>query len=115
MKLNDLFENPTSCAFLTCGNWDLQTMLPEQLALRGFDASCDLVPPYNRWINVKKAFRKYYGMKHPPGGMLQMLQKLDLELEGRHHSGIDDCRNILRIVRKMRMDGWRPAGDLTRW
>ena len=34
------------------------------------------------------------------------LNILDLELEGRHHSGIDDCKNIARICTKMLEDGW---------
>ena len=35
------------------------------------------------------------------GGMEQMLEALDLELVGRHHSGIDDARNIAKIVLKL--------------
>ena len=35
---------------------------------------------------------------HKPAGMAGMLRALDLELVGRHHSGIDDARNIARIV-----------------
>ena len=31
------------------------------------------------------------------GGMVEMLKLLGLELEGKHHSGIDDARNISRI------------------
>ena len=38
-------------------------------------------------------------------GMAQMLAELDLELEGHHHSGIDDCRNLARIVARMASDG----------
>jgi len=30
--------------------------------------------------------------------MTDMLAKLNLELIGRHHSGIDDCKNIARIL-----------------
>ena len=31
-------------------------------------------------------------------GMTSMLKSLDLELEGRHHSGIDDAKNIARCA-----------------
>lgn len=109
MKSHDLGD-PTSFTFLTCGNWDLRTMLPAQLALSaidGVDPSGDLLPPYNRFINIKDAYRKHYRLRYN-NSMLAMLQGLKLELEGRHHSGIDDCKNILRIVRKMREDGWKP-------
>jgi ERI1 exoribonuclease 3 len=30
--------------------------------------------------------------------MESMLEELELELEGRHHSGIDDSKNIARCV-----------------
>ena len=34
-----------------------------------------------------------------------MLRKLGLELTGRHHSGIDDCRNIAKIARYLAASG----------
>jgi len=84
-------------ALVTCGDWDLQTMLPRQL--KACDPPIDFVPhPYRRWINVKVPFRE----AHPKlrrAGMARMLEALDLELEGRHHRGIDDTRNITKIVR----------------
>jgi ERI1 exoribonuclease 3 len=33
--------------------------------------------------------------------MAAMLQEAGLELIGRHHSGLDDCKNIARILRFM--------------
>lgn len=36
-----------------------------------------------------------------------MLQYFDLELQGRHHSGIDDCTNIAAVVTKMLSLGMR--------
>ena len=33
--------------------------------------------------------------------MVGMLEYLGLQLEGRHHSGIDDSRNIARILAKL--------------
>jgi len=36
-----------------------------------------------------------------------MLQYLNLPLDGRHHSGIDDCNNISKIFIKMWEDGYR--------
>ncbi len=35
-------------------------------------------------------------------GMVQVLEQLDLKLEGTHHRGIDDARNIARIVKAIR-------------
>ncbi|KAI0788565.1 exonuclease RNase T and DNA polymerase III [Abortiporus biennis] len=110
MKSNGLLDNPESHIFLACGKWDLETMLPNQLRLiqdeHGLDASGKLVAPYNNYINVKEAFRRHLNYRHQLG-MALMLKKLKLELEGRQHSGIDDCRNILRIVQALLKDGWK--------
>lgn len=97
-------------AFLTCGDWDLKTMLPEQLALvepdHGLDAQGKPIAPYSRWINIKQSFKKHVGLMRMSPSMTWMLQRLKLELVGRHHSGIDDCKNILRLAEKMREEGW---------
>jgi len=60
-----------------------------------------------RVINIKTAFRQKYEYKHARG-MAKMLGALKMDLEGRHHSGIDDCGNILRIAKRMVDDGWVP-------
>lgn len=83
-------------AFVTCGDWDLAVMLPAQC--RVSDPPAPLLPrPYRRWINVKQPFATAMGRAKAPG-MAGMLRELGLPLEGRHHRGIDDCRNIARIV-----------------
>lgn len=82
--------------FVTCGDWDLRTMLPAQLGLIG-----GRVPQhFRRWVNIKQTFsRVMNGSKGK--GMAAMLDSLGLPLEGRHHSGIDDCRNLVRIVKAL--------------
>ncbi|MEZ4382695.1 MAG: 3'-5' exonuclease [Nannocystaceae bacterium] len=81
---------------VTCGDWDLAVMLPAQCATSGRSVA-ELPAIYRRWINIKPIFGKHrrgaraYGMK-------SMLRNLGLTLEGRHHRGIDDCRNIARIA-----------------
>jgi inhibitor of KinA sporulation pathway (predicted exonuclease) len=99
-----------SWAFVTCGDWDLQSMLQRQLQQPHCKGKIKLPEPYKRWVNIKKAFKamaragnKRYSTKI--GGMTTMLDKLGLELQGRHHSGIDDCRNIARILIEMLKDG----------
>ncbi|KAI0756628.1 exonuclease [Daedaleopsis nitida] len=116
LRQHHLLDDAESVAFLTCGDWDLKTMLPQQLRLSGVQPGLDastgaLAAPYNRWINVKTSFRDFYGLKSSKG-MVGMLQHLKMGLEGRHHSGIDDCKNILRIVQRMQRDGWKPQYDL---
>ncbi|KAI0721254.1 exonuclease RNase T and DNA polymerase III [Cerioporus squamosus] len=118
LREHGILQEPESVAYLTCGDWDLKTMLPMQLRLSGIQVGLDpstgaLAAPYNRWINVKKSFQRLYGLKNPRG-MAGMLRNAHMQLEGRHHSGIDDCKNILRIVQRMRQDGWKPWNDLPR-
>lgn len=88
-------------AVVTCGNWDLKTMLPEQLgasklATRGDDM-------FSNWINIRTVFESHYNV--PSKGMKGMLDHLKLELQGKHHSGIDDCHNIARLAIEMLRSG----------
>lgn len=89
-------------------------MLPEQLAYtatvrRDFDPT--IPSPLDCWVNVKKSFNKHY-KRRKTSGMAAMLNILKLGLEGRHHSGIDDCKNIARIVERLRSEKWSPLVDL---
>ena len=68
------------------------------------------IPNYlKRWINIKKVFPVHLFDKSRPkhdvvnvkdvkkpsvSGMPDMLKTCGLELIGKHHSGIDDSRNI---------------------
>lgn len=93
-----------SFLYLTCGDWDLDICLQRQLEYHGRTPGAH----FDAWINVKKEFAKHYNLKKA-GGMTTMLHCLGIELEGRHHSGIDDCRNIVRICQHMLQDGWSPS------
>lgn len=94
---------PDSCKlfFATCGHWDLRTMLPNQVKkINGLKIpSC-----YKCYINLKDDFKFFYGKT--VGSMTDMLTKLGLKLEGRHHSGIDDCRNIAKVLVTMLNHGY---------
>lgn len=48
-------------------------------------------------LNLKKAFQRAMGLPKP-NGITGTLYKLGLEFEGTKHRGIDDVRNIARIV-----------------
>ena len=50
-------------------------------------------------LNVKNAWAAWKGVK--PRGLARALRLMGMELEGRHHRGIDDARNIARIVMAM--------------
>jgi inhibitor of KinA sporulation pathway (predicted exonuclease) len=94
-------EGELPYAFVTCGDWDLRTMLPNQIRAAGLD---EVPAPYRRWVNVKVPFKAWRPRKGA-AGMPHMLELLGLELEGRHHRGIDDCRNIAKIVRALAQRG----------
>lgn len=76
--------------------------------MEGENNAFALPPPFEHWINIIKSFQKHY-RRSKGAGMAKMLRKLKIPLEGRHHSGIDDCKNIARIVMKMQADGWEPS------
>lgn len=87
--------------FVTCGDWDLYTMLRSQCDYFRLDR-----PEYfNRWINIKKSFQKATG-KFARNGMMGMLEGLAIQHTGRHHSGIDDCKNIAEILRVLAERGY---------
>jgi ERI1 exoribonuclease 3 len=96
-----------SFAFVTCGDWDLKSCLPPVLKYFSLPA----LPCFNRWINLKVAFKSLYGK--PARGMTEMLDILQIPLVGRHHSGIDDSRNIAAVLVRMLTDGYKPA--ITGW
>lgn len=76
---------------VTCGDWDFKTAFPNQC-----EYSEIKVPNYcKKWINVKKIFEKTLNKKS--GSMPNMLNELNLPLNGKHHSGIDDSKNIAKI------------------
>jgi inhibitor of KinA sporulation pathway (predicted exonuclease) len=85
---------PTNSTLIiaTCGHWDLRTQLPRELK----NKNCKAHSYYSKYINVKDEFENFYKMK--AGGMVGMLDKLGLKLDGRHHSGIDDTKNIAKIT-----------------
>jgi inhibitor of KinA sporulation pathway (predicted exonuclease) len=93
-------------AFVTCGDWDLRTMFPTQC--RAYDPPIVDIPlAFRRWINIKVPFAAAAGGRR--GGMVDMMNRLGLQMTGTHHRGIDDCRNIAKILHKLIDDGWEPA------
>lgn len=89
LSANDCTEKNT--VFVTCGDWDLKTMLPKQCALSRIK-----VPQiYGNWINIKKLYKQFYGTDKI--GMGEMAKRLDIEIVGTVHRGIDDTYNIAKI------------------
>mmetsp|Transcript_66247 Transcript_66247/g.138064 ORF Transcript_66247/g.138064 Transcript_66247/m.138064 type:complete len:251 (-) Transcript_66247:66-818(-) len=95
---NPLLKQQDRFSIVTCGDWDLNIALRTESSRKGFTG---MVPNWmQRWVNVKKVFQASRGNDRG-AGMARMLTELDMELIGKHHSGIDDSRNIARICCKL--------------
>lgn len=86
-------------AFVTCGNWDLKTKVPEQCKV----SNIDLPPYFMEWINLKDVYLNFYGRE--ARGMMSMMKQCGIPLLGSHHLGIDDTKNIARVLLHMLADG----------
>jgi ERI1 exoribonuclease 3 len=92
----------------TCGDWDLRSMWPRQVSLRDGLPTPEL---FRRWCNLKVVFAAHTGRK--PTGMLGMLRALRIPHEGHHHRGVDDVKNLCRVVVRLLEEGaaFRPTWD----
>lgn len=79
--------------FVTCGDWDLRTMLPRDAQANGIEVPAQ----YKKYINIKHVFRQAYPDAKGKG-LPDMLARSGLEMTGTLHRGIDDCVNIARIT-----------------
>ncbi|XP_058100607.1 uncharacterized exonuclease domain-containing protein At3g15140 [Magnolia sinica] len=86
-------------AFVTCGNWDLKTKVPQQCRV----ARVKMPPYFMEWINLKDVYLNFYQRRAT--GMMTMMKELGIPLVGSHHLGIDDAKNISRVLQRMLADG----------
>lgn len=73
------------------GAYDL-IMMQSQCAVRGID-----FPLSHNHINVKELFSEKKELKKK-AGMNDALEILNIPLEGTHHRGVDDAKNIAKIL-----------------
>ncbi|XP_059468578.1 3'-5' exoribonuclease 1-like [Neocloeon triangulifer] len=79
-------------SFVTDGPWDFSKFLLGQCKLTEVP-----FPTYCRkYINLQRAFASHYKCRKT--SLNGMLQHLALEFEGRQHCGLDDAKNISRIL-----------------
>lgn len=80
-----------SFLFCTCGSWDMNA-LQRECRSKGIP-----VPRWSRsFCNIKTIYQEVVGAHGK--GMAAMLSSLKLRLDGKHHSGIDDSKNIAKIA-----------------
>lgn len=79
--------------FLFCswGDYDRKQLLQDS---QFHHVAMPIAAPH---LNIKKRFSETQGLKKRLG-MQQALQKVGLSLEGTHHRGIDDARNMARLM-----------------
>lgn len=99
----DNMVHSNSVIIITCGDWDMKTMAPKEY--KNYDMK-DIHSVYLKYANIKRDFTGFYKFGKN-FGMATMLDNLGLTLDGTHHSGIDDCRNISKIIIKMFEDGFK--------
>lgn len=103
-------RKPGTAVLVTCGDWDIKTMLPAQAAA----SPAAPVPQLMRsWINVKRTVAGRHG-RDAARGMPSMLKFAGLPQRGRHHSGLDDCRNIAAVLSFLIGRGQAPTLDEAR-
>ncbi|MBD2566865.1 3'-5' exonuclease [Anabaena lutea] len=93
-KLIEWMNSFPNYIFCSWGNYDKSQFLQ--------DCKFHHVPyPFgSEHRNIKNEFSEYLGVSHK-FGMAQALKHLNMELQGTHHRGIDDARNIAAIYRHM--------------
>jgi inhibitor of KinA sporulation pathway (predicted exonuclease) len=90
---------------MTMGRWDMNTQFPKDVIRWNIDPK-KIHKVYKKYVNIKDLFGDFLMkkglLKSTKGfGMKGMLEFLDLTLDGRHHSGIDDCKNTMKILEKL--------------
>ena len=87
-----------SFSFATDGPWDFAKFLFPQCKFSHL-----AYPGYAKeWVNVRKHFSRYYGIR---GGISFMLESVGKKFIGKPHSGLDDARNLSVVVTQMLDDG----------
>lgn len=61
-------------------------------------------PNYMRsWIDIKRSYHSLTGRW--PSGLYDMLKQVGVQPVGRPHSGIDDCQNLLSLMKRLAEKG----------
>ena len=91
-----------SAVLVAHGEWDLSDQLPAECVRKGIA----LPPCLRESTDLKIPFADTMPLEWHGGvgtglGMLAMLERLQLTLEGRHHCGLDDARNLARVAARL--------------
>lgn len=98
---------PEGGVLMTWGAYDLR-----QLRVDCDRHGLDLPAAFTGHVNLKAWVAGIHGWR--PCGMKKALGRLGIGLEGRHHRGIDDARNIARILSTVARDHGLPDPEAIR-
>ncbi|PAV82935.1 hypothetical protein WR25_00959 [Diploscapter pachys] len=114
----------TNFTFVTYSDWDLKFVLSDECRAKKIK-----IPEYfTKWIDLKKAYAEHTG-EFPEGGLGEMLVRCNLTFEGRLRRGINNTRNVCRVVETLYKSGYKfrstlrsvvkdartPTGERTYW
>lgn len=85
--------------FMCDGPWDIRDFIRKQCE----HSIMDRPPYFMRFVDLRRYYVDYYNRERT--NLSGMLNALGMRFEGREHSGLDDARNIARIVVQMMKDG----------
>ena len=86
--------SPKTCTWASYGNFD-KSLIKEQCAREGIKC-----PFSANHFNIKNLFALKFGLNSEVG-MKEALKIAGIPLEGRHHRGVDDSKNIAKILIKI--------------
>ncbi|XP_055602959.1 ERI1 exoribonuclease 2 [Uranotaenia lowii] len=92
-------NNPAgNVAFATWSDWDLGACLSKECTRKKINK-----PAYfDQWIDVRAIYRKFYQRQ---SSFSDALAQQGLQFEGRPHCGLDDAKNLARLIMRMCKDG----------
>lgn len=97
-EFHEFLESNNIKDFTVCtdGPWDFEDFLRPETRRKRIE-----LPRWTKeWIDIRRKFQVSFGLRKWIG-VSDMLKRFGLEFEGRPHSGIDDARNIARIVERV--------------
>eukprot|EP01083_Nonionella_stella_P155176 500978_1 len=103
-ELTDDLFNEVLSSWCRCHSQTLASSIVKTIELYHSEQSLLNPALFHSWINIKRIFTQTYKKKRG-GGMMSILRTLGIKHVGRHHSGIDDVRNICNIVLHILNDG----------
>lgn len=89
------------CLFVSDGPWDVRDFIGKELNYHEISRPSFM----HRILDIRKHYAKKYDRQST--NLNGMLLGLNMEFEGREHSGLDDAKNVYRIFEKMIADGFK--------